>query len=211
MKIYLSRVTLNPTHPDVRAALDNPYRMHKLAYTLLGRNAPKKDGSRRILWRLEPLKPYSPPIVLAQTVVPPDARAFLAAGWGIVETRPIKPVLEAGAAYRFRIQGNTIRRLSTGKVRELRSAKEQVAWLNEKLVPRGLSPRSVLPVHTFKLRFKKPGGALPITLLCTLFEGVVVVSDPKEAEGALFSGIGRAKGFGCGMLSLRRARQASDS
>lgn len=36
------------------------------------------------------------------------------------------------------------------------------------------------------------------------YEGVLTVSDPERLRAALFSGVGRSRAFGCGMLMVRR-------
>ena len=41
-----------------------------------------------------------------------------------------------------------------------------------------------------------------MTLSTALFEGVLRVEDPAVLRTALVSGIGPAKGYGCGLLTL---------
>ena len=44
----------------------------------------------------------------------------------------------------------------------------------------------------------------PIQFSTVDFEGILTVTDPEQFKSALFSGIGKAKAFGCGLLLVRR-------
>ena len=52
--------------------------------------------------------------------------------------------------------------------------------------------------------FKRPGGRAKrdLTLFGVRFDGVLAVTDPDALTGAVRQGIGPAKGFGFGLLSL---------
>ncbi len=54
-------------------------------------------------------------------------------------------------------------------------------------------------------RFFKKRGGKPITLSTLEFDGFLTVKDPELfVEKCLFNGIGPAKGFGCGLMLVRR-------
>lgn len=42
-----------------------------------------------------------------------------------------------------------------------------------------------------------------VTLRIAQFDGVLEVTDAAVLRGALLSGMGRAKGYGCGLMTLR--------
>ena len=44
----------------------------------------------------------------------------------------------------------------------------------------------------------------PVQYSTVDFQGVLMVTDPEQFKSALFSGIGKAKAFGCGLLLVRR-------
>lgn len=55
-------------------------------------------------------------------------------------------------------------------------------------------------------RFFKKRGGKPITFSTLEFDGFLTVDDPEIfVEKCLFNGIGPAKGFGCGLMLVRRA------
>lgn len=53
---------------------------------------------------------------------------------------------------------------------------------------------------------KHNGGNKEQTLFAVLFEGVLQVTDPDKLRIAVGAGIGSAKGFGFGLLSLAPVR-----
>ncbi len=53
-------------------------------------------------------------------------------------------------------------------------------------------------------RFWKGKNKQPIRFSTLDFDGILTVTDPEQLIHALFTGIGPAKGFGCGMLLVRR-------
>jgi CRISPR system Cascade subunit CasE len=52
------------------------------------------------------------------------------------------------------------------------------------------------------LRFSKRAGSPRITLSTATFQGRLRVTDPDAVRNALLSGIGTAKGYGQGLLTL---------
>lgn len=55
-----------------------------------------------------------------------------------------------------------------------------------------------------KERFSAGRSGRQITLCTAVYDGVLRVTDERALRHALVSGIGRAKGFGCGLLTLSR-------
>lgn len=56
-------------------------------------------------------------------------------------------------------------------------------------------------------RFFKRHGSKPVTYSTLEFDGILTVTEPvRFVEKCLFSGIGPAKGFGCGLMLVRRVR-----
>ncbi|QBQ53750.1 type I-E CRISPR-associated protein Cas6/Cse3/CasE [Nitrosococcus wardiae] len=53
-------------------------------------------------------------------------------------------------------------------------------------------------------RLHKHRQSRPIRFSTLEFNGVLTVADPKRFQQTLYEGIGPAKGFGCGLLMVRR-------
>jgi CRISPR system Cascade subunit CasE len=66
-------------------------------------------------------------------------------------------------------------------------------------------------VHTQWEKFRKGnGGKGEVTLRTATFEGILTISDLERFRRTLLSGIGRAKAYGCGLLTIVRAEGVCD-
>jgi CRISPR system Cascade subunit CasE len=127
--------------------------------------------------------------------------------------------LEAGQTLRFRLRANPTRKINTkskpdgsrsnGQRVELRSEGEWLAWLGRKAGQHGFRLHSagaaaeVPNVGTMplgKLEGKKNGRSL--TFFAVQFEGRLVIEDAALFKAALRNGIGPAKAYGFGLLSI---------
>ena len=62
------------------------------------------------------------------------------------------------------------------------------------------------------LRFRKGGGGgHPITLSTATFAGHLTVTDPDRLRKSVLEGVGRAKAYGCGLITLGRPRMEQDA
>jgi CRISPR system Cascade subunit CasE len=123
--------------------------------------------------------------------------------------------LPKGRILRFRLVANPsvkkTRRNENGQRRNsnrvpLVYEERQIAWLEEKGVLHGFAVRHALVSHpqnyTLWKRINKQKSAPPITLFTVRFDGVLQITDDEKFKEALLRGIGPAKAFGCGLLSL---------
>jgi CRISPR system Cascade subunit CasE len=80
---------------------------------------------------------------------------------------------------------------------------QQREWLQRKLLGaatlQALTLRPNLPLY-FRKKGETPGKIVTVT-----FEGVLLVNEPNQMQSLMVTGIGPAKGFGCGLLSVARA------
>lgn len=80
-------------------------------------------------------------------------------------------------------------------------------WLEERSASHGfsISPKGVRVDGYQQHRLFKGKGNKPITFSTLDFNGILTVTDPDVfVEKCLFDGIGPAKGFGCGLMLVRR-------
>jgi len=230
--MHLSRLLLDPRHREVRRAIDDLQAMHRAVMAAFadvdGGDARARHG---VLWRLEPEPRGGPPVLLVQSAAAPDwARlpdGFLAARAAV---RPIDSALETlapGLRLRFRLVANPTRKIDTksagdgtrrnGRRVPLRDEAAQLAWLVRKGREAGFSlgddiagaARSVVvqPLgDATGRRNRGPGGRTDrLTVRGVAFEGVLTVTDPERLRIAVARGIGPAKAYGCGLLSLAPA------
>lgn len=204
--MYLTRLILDPRSSQARRDLADAYDMHRtLSRAFVMGNV---EHPNRFLWRLErDTNPWTHPTVLVQSR---DA-----GGWEVLQGVPDylqKPAeskrveldrhVQEGV-YRFRLMANpTVTRL--GKRYGLMDEELQLEWLKRQGARHGFAVKSGVVSATDLLESRrKPGVNITVQQVC--FEGVLEVLEPHDVRKALLDGIGPAKAFGCGLLSLARA------
>jgi CRISPR system Cascade subunit CasE len=197
--MYLSRLSLNRGRIAVNWAA-NFYRVHQ-------RLKMACEGDARVLFRVE--EAPTGMRIIVQSHLPPNWNAAFgefAVLSGPAECKSFEPRLEAGQACRFRLLANpTVKR--DGKRQGLLHVEDQQAWLVRKLAAAGMQLVQVTAMPQglqYSSKGSQPGTGAQ-THLAVLFEGLLRVGDPLQARAALEQGIGAAKGYGFGLLSLARA------
>jgi CRISPR system Cascade subunit CasE len=126
------------------------------------------------------------------------------------ETRGYQRILDSlknGAKYRFRLCANPVYSLKgeagkRGKVVPHVTVRQQEAWLKEKCVKLGFSLDESVIVQRELKKFTRQGKY--VTLHIAVFEGILTVCQADVFKETLVQGIGRAKSYGCGLLTLAR-------
>lgn len=131
----------------------------------------------------------------------------------LLGSREIQPAPSAGQRLAFVLTANPVKTITDaerdakpGKRSEkcrvpLLREEDQRNWLARKLAPATtLENVDVLPHAPVYFRKGKGAGKL---VTCT-FEGVLRVDEPERLAHLLENGVGPAKGFGCGLLLVRR-------
>jgi CRISPR system Cascade subunit CasE len=202
--IYLTQLTLNPRCRAVRADLADPYELHR---TLLRAFPDRADGGPgRVLYRVEPSRGGPRFIILVQSDIAPEwSRLNVPPEYleGAPATKPFDPVFTVGQRLCFRLRANpTVKR--DGKRRPLIDEGEQRAWLDRKGTEAGFRVvRAEVSPEGASLGQKAMGGATrTLTHHSVRFDGLLAVIDPKALCQAMHAGVGSAKGFGFGLLSL---------
>lgn len=196
--MYLTRFTINRSRIAL-GWISNPYRVHqrlRMAY----------PEEARLLFRIEEYS--NTPILLVQSSEKPDwQNAF--ADFDILaaepETKYFELNISPGGVYSFRLLANpTVTR--EGKRLGLLKEEDQRAWLERQIVKAGAE---LLGCQVKKCGLKK-SSKNPAkdngkqTHLSVLYDGVIKVTDPDLVAQAVRAGIGPAKGYGFGLLSLAR-------
>lgn len=225
--MFLSRIQLNPRRRDAWRLLGSPQRMH--AAVLAGFPDPPtgdRAGEARVLWRLDEDKDR----VYLYVVSPgqPDfAHLAEQAGWPTVErgaSKPYGPFLDGlreGQRWAFRLTANPTRYVPAkegGRAKRLAhvTVRQQEEWLLEKAGTAGFrvtgasltsatGPVDVPEVSVTRRtthRFDRRGARAPVTIGTAQFDGRLEVVDPDALRRALTTGIGAAKAYGCGLLTL---------
>ncbi|PWW58349.1 type I-E CRISPR-associated protein Cas6/Cse3/CasE [Actinokineospora spheciospongiae] len=217
--MYLSRLVLNPQAPSVKRGIANVHDMHRTLMSAYP-DQPELSAYRQahgVLWRIDPARTAITQLV--QSTTRPDwsrlpeghvARA--------PETQSMRQVLDAltpGRRFAFRLLANPTEfsRTAAESPKRLphRTTEAQVTWLIRQaerygfVIPSAADGRPDLATTEIpQITGRKKGSR--ITVYAVRYDGHLVVTDPAALSGALTSGIGRAKAYGCGLLSLASPR-----
>lgn len=226
--MFLSRIQLNPRRRDARRLLSSPQRLH--AAVLAAFPEPPtgdRQGAPRVLWRLD----TEPDGRVLLYVVSPDrpdlTHVAEQAGWPSTErgtSKPYEPLLDrlsTGQQWAFRLTANPTQYLASpdgGRARRVAhvSVPHQEKWLTERAEGAGFrigttalagADSSVdVPVLTVTRRtthqFARRGTERPVTVAVAQFDGLLEVTDADALRRTLVTGLGPAKAYGCGLLTL---------
>jgi CRISPR system Cascade subunit CasE len=211
-QLYLTRLTLNPRSREARRDAASAYELHCTLRTRLFASAPQE--AKRALFRMERDPDTGISTVLVQSHAAPDFSTLPPGYWlNHPEVRSDYAeklhAIAAGQFLRFRLLANpTVKQKNAdGKPARYGLYKEakQRAWLTGKLS----GGAKLIDVEMNKLAmqsFRRHGdGEQKQTHFAVLFEGILQVADPDKLRQTVESGIGSAKGFGFGLLSLAPA------
>jgi CRISPR system Cascade subunit CasE len=176
----------------------NPYEIHRHLWRLFDRDA---SAPRPFLFRVRYGQRRGPAEILLQSAAPPDRTA--GGEVAVLETKVLDPRFRKDQVLRFALCANPVKRLNEERCRvPLTRHEDQIGWLSRKLSgSAALVDTDVVQSET--LHFRRHGTAGKIVTLT--FTGYLRVADPEVMRRLLAEGVGPAKSFGCGLLSLARA------
>jgi CRISPR system Cascade subunit CasE len=199
--MFITKIELNPKSRQVQAELKNLYEMHRTLSKAFGDDPAEYDAAR-CLFRVDD-GGEAGLYVLVQSRVRPDwTRLTVPAAYmaGPPQTKEFLPEFRAGQRLHYRVRANpTVKR--DGKRLGLYKEEEQLAWLHRKGEMCGFAPLSAACRADDKLGSRTVSGC-DATFVAATFDGILTVTDPVKFRDALESGIGSAKGFGFGLLSV---------
>jgi CRISPR system Cascade subunit CasE len=203
--MYLSRLTLDPRHPQARRDLSSRYEMHR---TLARAFAPDAQTQPvRFLWRLEPSLSFAPTAVL---LVQSEALA----DWSVMDALPgyaqeirankavdLERLIQPDGRYRFRLYANpTVTR--QGKRFGLFKESDQLAWLERQAENGGFALGACLVSGSERIEARQGKGGGRIIVQTAMFEGILTALETASLALAVRTGLGHGKAWGLGLLSL---------
>lgn len=212
--MYLSRLQLNPLHPQARRDLASAYELHRSLTRAFAPDATTPPP--RFLWRREAVRSGLPgTTVLVQAAQAGAWHALHDAediGSGYFEAlQGNKPVslpelVQEGRHYRFRLLANpTVTR--GGKRFGLHDDELRHGWLKRQGERHGFDLVEAERGASDRLRVTQGRRDASITLDTVLFDGVLLAVNAAALRQAWTSGIGPGKALGLGMLSLAPLRR----
>jgi CRISPR system Cascade subunit CasE len=224
--MWLSRLILNPRSRAVRRDLSDCHQLHR---TLLsGFPSVQVAEPRRevgLLHRLEQALSGNP-VLLAQCRIEPDWSrlppdyCLRAVGEDNPAVKPVGHILDvvqAGSRFRFRLVANPTRRIARGvpgcgtasaRV-ELRTEEQWNEWMLRQAEKHGFRLERLSAAPGLQNLVGLPAGRQQgsrngdrVTVFAVRFEGVLEVLNVEQVRDAIRFGIGPAKAYGCGLLSI---------
>jgi CRISPR system Cascade subunit CasE len=202
--MYLSKVMI---HGSISR---NPYEIHRALWRLFPEDA---DAERDYLFRVE-RSGQQQAEVLMQSCREPVAHEL--PGIKLMASRDYPLNLSMNQRLRFLLVANPVKTISDengrlnskGEVKKCRvpliHEVEWRAWLERKLAG-VVDLETVIAEKRFPLNFRKAKEKRVGKIQPVNFEGILQVKDSSSFVDLVSSGIGPAKAFGCGLLSLVRA------
>lgn len=217
--MFFSHFQFNPARRGAQRLLSSPHALH--AAVLSGFPDPSPTENGRVLWRLDNRAKVAKLFIVSPSQ--PDLTHLAEQGgwptlpetWGSTPYERLLDRLEKGQTYRFRLTANPVhnqRRADgqRGKPRGHVTVSQQEKWLLDRQERHGfvvaesegahdlvVSDRKLLVFHRRETK---------VTLRTVSYEGTLTVTDRDDFIAALCMGIGRAKGYGCGLLTIAPVR-----
>lgn len=213
--MFLTRMRLNPARRGTRFLLASPQRLH--AAVLLGFPDIDPAPNARVLWRLDQIQRHDLQLYVVSPSEPDFTHLIEQAGWPTLaeatwQTRPYGPFLsrlEAGQSWAFRLRANPVRRVrgENGRIKTWPlTASGQEQWLIDRALGHGISLPSFTLTGRGSQEFERKNAprekGRDVTIASAQFDGMLRVEDADLLRAALTQGIGRAKAYGCGLLTL---------
>jgi len=209
--MYLSQLILDPRSRRTQAELTHPYEMHR---TLMQAFPDELHEDERVLFRVDIDRRSGVPVVLVQSRGEPDW-SFLhdcdnylrdAGGKDNPAYKAVHLNLREGQVLAFRLRANPTAKRN-GKRLGLFDEQDQLTWLQRKGEAGGFGVvSSTVRPEGFEESDKHVGGQeMTISHYAVRFDGHLQVTNPDLFIRTIAAGIGPAKAFGFGLLSVAPA------
>lgn len=219
----LSRMSLNAATRGGRRLLGDRQAMH--AAVMAGFSPEAHDEMQgRVLWRVDH-DGHRHTLYVTSPAEPDFTHLSEQAGWAgqswqSADYHPFLGRLTRGQRWAFRLAANPVKAKAQPDGRRSRllphvTPDQQVGWLTERTPGWGFSipldgdggPPSVNVTRRGDERFGRGRNGAgrtrnQVTLRVVQFDGVLEVEDADGLRQALQDGMGRAKGYGCGLMTL---------
>jgi len=221
--MFLTKMPINPRRRSTRTLMSSPQALHAAVMAGFADARPTNEG--RVLWRLDTYNSHRVILFTASPDQPDFTHLVEQAGWPTTETwttRPYDPLLESlrpGQHWQFRLTANPVRAgrcagWSDTKPIGLVTVKQQEQWLIDRAAGAGFrlisrhdsdtndADPDLAVINRSVCNFRR--GDSEITIATATFEGHLEITDAAALRRSLTFGIGRAKSYGCGLLTLAR-------
>lgn len=215
--MYLTQFEINTARRGAQKLLGSPQAMHAAVLAGFPGSVPLAQG--RILWRVD-AGPHRTLLYIASPDEPDLTHLVEQAGWPTTATWSTGDLgrllgsLQPGQEWGFRLTANPTRSTRVnGHARSQRvgcvTAEQQLDWFLDRAGGWGfsISAREGAPAVAVTSRhvraFRRAGAT--VTVAVATYDGQLTVADPSLMCDSLAAGLGAAKAYGCGLLTLAPA------
>lgn len=196
--MYFSMIQFVQSRENFRS-LRNPYSVHQSIWEAFG------DGERDFLFRLETSQDKLLLYLLSKRE--PDfirMKEKKNINYSFFQTKEYKPILKENDELRFYVRINPTVKREKKRV-PLVHQQEIDDWINRKAGQNGFSLDAYNLKNKRNYKSYKKGNTPSITHYGVDVEGKLVIQDKNKFMEALYHGIGSAKAFGFGLLTVMRS------
>lgn len=213
-----TRIRIDPRRRTARHALASNERLHAIVQRATSPEShPTTDTNGRALWRLDPGHSTHALYIVSSGYV---NAAVLQQQLGVSLTDiascsydPFLDQLSIGQQWRFRLKANPTKSIGSrkhgkrGQRIPITNQSEQIDWLERQASRLGFHiPINRLEVPEVIVRDSGPISFMrkerQVTLRSVIFDGFLAIDNPNQLRKALTDGIGRARGYGFGLMTL---------
>lgn len=228
---FLSRVRFNPTRRDTRRLCGSAQSMHAAVLGSHPDLALGNSSEQRVLWRLDQYSSHDIQLYVVSPTKPDFTGLIEQAGWpsrpewDTTDYAPFLAALGSDQTWRYRLTANPVRVLPKrpgdprrrGKVSPHLTVRQQQEWLAKQAQTWGFKVPAD-DVHGIQVEVRDrrsvsfvrrgPSDSSPgrVPLTQATFTGTLTVTDAVAFRAALTGGMGRAKAYGCGLMTLAPLR-----
>lgn len=215
--MFLTRFQINTARRGARKLLSSPQAMHAAVLSGFVDPATGGDGRPRTLWRLDG-SGHDQVLYIVSPDKPDLTHLVEQAGWPTTETWQTREYgdflasLRPGQRWAFRLTANPVRngrlshRSETQRVGHV-TVEQQRHWLLARAersgfrVSQATSGEPDVTVHR-RQTYTFTRGGQRVTLRVATYDGLLEIVDPNRLRTTLATGLGHAKAYGCGLLTL---------
>ncbi|TDQ53223.1 type I-E CRISPR-associated protein Cas6/Cse3/CasE [Actinorugispora endophytica] len=229
--MHLTRFRLNTARGGARKLLSSPRSMHAAVMSSFADALPSHTDGPRVLWRVDRNARAEVFLYVVSPTAPDLTHLVEQAGWptsGTWQTYDYTPFLTRlakGGTWAFRLTANPVHSIrrkdgEPTKTTAHVTPRHQMGWLLKRQETAGFRVLEKPPeerrlaeggeyeliVHNRQNHAFTKGPAdrrgAPVSLVTATFDGRLEVTDPDALRRVLTTGLGRAKAYGCGLMTL---------
>ncbi len=232
--MHLTRFRINTARLGARSLLASPQRLHAAVMSSFAGALPSDANGSRVLWRLDRNARAEVLLYIVSEERPDLTHLVEQAGWPTTASWQMYDYgaflggLQAGSNWAFRLTANPVHHVRrkdgdpTKRTAHV-TPRHQMGWLLARQEASGFriletppDRRRLAQGDEFQLtvrderrhRFEKANPQsdrrTSVPLVTVTFDGRLEVTDPVALARTLTSGIGKAKAYGCGLMTLAK-------